>query len=73
MTDEEREIEIYNSTYDVQTDEQATLYFGDCFDKINAVDDKSVDLILTDPPYWHKKSPGKPYSERKPRGGRWHD
>ena len=65
MTDEEHEIEIYNSTYDIQTDEYATLYFGDCFDKINAVDEKSIDLILTDPPYWHKKSPGKPYSERK--------
>ena len=31
---------------------------------INEIKDKSVDLVLTDPPYWHKKSPGKPYSER---------
>lgn len=26
--------------------------------------DNYFDLCITDPPYWHKKSPGKPYSER---------
>lgn len=34
-------------------------------DFIKTIEDKSVDLVVTDPPYWHKKSPGKPYSERK--------
>lgn len=62
---DEREIEIYNSTYETEKDQNVKLFLGDCFDKINAVDENSVDLILTDPPYWHKKSPGKPYSERK--------
>lgn len=36
----------------------------DAFELLKSLDDKSVDLIITDPPYWHKKSPGKPYSER---------
>ena len=36
----------------------------DCFELLRLVQDKSIDLIVTDPPYWHKKSPGKPYSER---------
>lgn len=38
---------------------------GDCIDVMKTLEDKSIDLIITDPPYWHKKSPGKPYSERK--------
>lgn len=28
------------------------------------IPDGSIDLCITDPPYWHKKSPGKPYSQR---------
>ena len=60
----DREIDIYNRTFDVDLDEDIKLFNGDCFDKINAIDEKSIDLVLTDPPYWHKKSPGKPYSER---------
>jgi DNA modification methylase len=36
----------------------------DAFELLKSLDDKSIDLIVTDPPYWHKKSPGKPYSER---------
>lgn len=36
----------------------------DAFELLKSLDDKSIDLIITDPPYWHKKSPGKPYSER---------
>lgn len=36
----------------------------DSFELLKSLDDKSIDLIITDPPYWHKKSPGKPYSER---------
>lgn len=38
---------------------------GDCLEKMKEIESESVDLILTDPPYWHKKSPGKPYSQRK--------
>lgn len=41
------------------------IYNCDCLDAIDKIEDKSVSLVLTDPPYWHKKSPGKPYSERK--------
>jgi DNA modification methylase len=37
---------------------------NDAFELLKSLDDKSIDLIITDPPYWHKKSPGKPYSER---------
>ena len=36
----------------------------DAFELLKSLDDKSIDLIITDPPYWHKKSPGKPYSQR---------
>ena len=41
------------------------IYNCDCLEGISQLEDKSVSLVLTDPPYWHKKSPGKPYSERK--------
>jgi len=41
------------------------IYNEDCFDLLNSLSIKSIDLIITDPPYWHKKSPGKPYSQRK--------
>jgi DNA modification methylase len=37
----------------------------DAFELLKSLEDKSIDLIITDPPYWHKKSPGKPYSQRK--------
>ena len=30
---------------------------GDSFDLIKQIPDKSISLIITDPPYWHKKSP----------------
>ena len=30
---------------------QYTLAQGDCLDYINSIPDKSIDLILTDPPY----------------------
>ena len=42
-----------------------TIYNEDCLKGMNRIPDKSIDLCVTDPPYWHKKSPGKPYSERK--------
>lgn len=38
---------------------------GDCLELMKDISDKSIDLVITDPPYWHKKSPGKPYSQRK--------
>lgn len=41
------------------------IYNEDCFEGLKRIEDKSVDLVITDPPYWHHKSPGRPYSERK--------
>lgn len=41
------------------------VYNMDCMFGMKDIKDKNVDLVLTDPPYWHKKSPGKPYSDRK--------
>lgn len=41
------------------------IYNADAFVELSRLPDKSIDLVVTDPPYWHKKSPGKPYSERK--------
>ena len=38
---------------------------GNYKDLVMNIDSKSIDLVITDPPYWHKKSPGKPYSQRK--------
>lgn len=40
------------------------IYNEDCLEGMKKIDDHSIDLVVTDPPYWHKKSPGKPYSER---------
>ena len=42
-----------------------TIYNEDCLVGMNRIPDCSIDLCLTDPPYWHKKSPGKPYSQRR--------
>jgi DNA modification methylase len=42
-----------------------TIINADCMQGMNDIADKSIDLCITDPPYWHKKSPGKPYSQRK--------
>lgn len=41
------------------------IYNMDCLEGMKQIPDRSVDLVVTDPPYWHKKSPGKPYSERR--------
>ena len=41
------------------------IYNMDCMDGLKEIADKSIDCVITDPPYWHKKSPGKPYSQRK--------
>lgn len=41
------------------------IYNMDCLEGMKQIPDGSVDLVLTDPPYWHKKSPGKPYSQRR--------
>ena len=35
------------------------LYCGNSLELIDKIEDKSIDIILTDPPYWHKKSPRK--------------
>ncbi len=46
--------------------EEIRLIQGDCIVEMQKLIDEGikVDLIVTDPPYWHKKSPGKPYSQR---------
>lgn len=41
------------------------IYNMDCLEGMKQIPDGSVDLVVCDPPYWHHKSPGKPYSERK--------
>ena len=41
------------------------IYNMDCIEGLKEIADKSIDCVITDPPYWHKKSPGKPYSQRK--------
>lgn len=41
------------------------IYNMDCMEGLKEIADKSIDCVITDPPYWHKKSPGKPYSQRK--------
>lgn len=41
------------------------IYNDDCLEGMKAIPSGSIDLVVTDPPYWHKKSPGKPYSERQ--------
>lgn len=42
------------------------LRLGDSLSVMKTIQDNSIKLIITDPPYWHKKSPGKPYAERNP-------
>ena len=32
------------------------IYNEDCFEGIAKLPDKSIDLVITDPPYWHKKT-----------------
>ena len=39
---------------------EVKLYHGDCLEVMGGVADNSIDLILTDPPYWHNKQNGKP-------------
>ena len=34
------------------------VYHGDCFERLAQIPDKSVDLILTDPPYGHRNNDG---------------
>lgn len=33
------------------------VYNESCIKTISRINDKSIDLVVTDPPYWHKKSP----------------
>ncbi len=35
---------------DIKTS-KTSLYLGDCFDKLNLIPDKSIDLVIFDPPY----------------------
>ena len=35
-----------------------SVYHGDCFERLATLSDKSVDLILTDPPYGHRNKDG---------------
>ena len=41
------------------------IYNMDCLEGMKQIPDGTIDAVITDPPYWHKKSPGKPYSQRK--------
>lgn len=34
------------------------LYFGDCLDKLRTIPDKSIDLVVTDPPYVYDQDGG---------------
>lgn len=43
---------------DILTD-NIKLYLGDCFDIMKIIEDKSIKLIITDPPYLHNKGGGK--------------
>ena len=43
----------------------ATLYRGDCRDVLPTLDDESVDIILTDPPYGHNNNDGDFVSNRE--------
>ena len=35
---------------------EITLYHGDCLIEMNKIADKSIDMILTDPPYGIKRN-----------------
>lgn len=41
------------------------IYNEDCLAGMKRIPDGSIDLVVTDAPYWHKKSPGPPYSQRR--------
>jgi DNA modification methylase len=41
------------------------IYNMDCLEGMKMIPDGTIDTVITDPPYWHKKSPGKPYSQRR--------
>jgi DNA modification methylase len=41
------------------------IYNCDCLIGMKQIPDGTIDTVITDPPYWHKKSPGKPYSQRR--------
>lgn len=48
----------------INMNDDIKLWHGDCLELMKDIPDKSISLVITDPPYWHKKSPGKPYSQR---------
>ena len=35
--------------------DKCKLYNGDCFKLLDSLEDKSVSVVITDPPYWHNK------------------
>lgn len=47
------------------TANEPILYHGDYRQFLSEIEDYSLDLVLCDPPYWHHKSPSKPYNERR--------
>ncbi|WP_293032672.1 DNA methyltransferase [Natronococcus sp.] len=59
----ERWVELYREVLERENEERRArgepplaeqeLRYGDCADLIEAIDDDSVDLLLTDVPYWH--------------------
>lgn len=40
------------------------VYNEDCLEGMKRIPDGTIDCVITDPPYWHKKSPGRPCSQR---------
>ena len=46
------------ATTSARTDSEATVLSGDAFDLIEAVEDSSIDLVLTSPPFWGLRSYG---------------
>ena len=41
--------------------DNCTLYCGDCINLLSKIKDKSVSVVITDPPYWHNKGHGLVY------------
>jgi DNA modification methylase len=54
----------------VYQSESATLYHGDCLEVLPTLADKSVDFILTDPPYGHNNNNGDLIANREKALGR---
>lgn len=46
----------------ITIDQNCQLFYGDCLEVMKQIPDKSVDMILTDPPYLHEKGGMKSHS-----------